>query len=228
MKRKVIAVAAVCAVAVGGCGACVWWGLSRTPDFYVQAASDVSDPTARVKGSKQFVRSVLAVAESVKSSQQWSAEFTAREINGWFAEELHQKFPEWLPDGVSDPRVGLSQDCVELGFRFERDNWSGIVSLRVKPWVCEPNQLAIQVESIQAGIIPMPLDEVLQKLTAHVERSGWRIEWRRSDSHNVAVVHLSRDKSDEAVVDAIAVVDGAIRFSGTGPDEPAQSHVAGP
>ncbi len=191
-----------------------WWAIGRTPSFYRQAQTQTLDLKARKAESDDFVRNALELTEQVQHEDSWGAEFTDAQVNNWLAEEFAQKFSDALPDGITEPRVKFNDGRLLIGFRYQRDGWNSIVSIGARPWVPEPNQLAIQIDSIRAGMLPVPLEEILEELRQRVETGGWRTEWRMNDGADVVIVHLSGGKPDEPVLDAINVTAHKLRLSG--------------
>jgi len=110
--------------------------------------------------------------------------------------------------------VKLNHEAIQVGFRFEQDDWSGVVSLRLRTWVPEPNRLAIEIQSIRAGLFPVPLDTVLEEIFQQIEMEGWRTEWKQSDGHDVLLVRFDSGAEDQPILEAVVVTEGALRISG--------------
>ena len=214
LGRELLVTAAALLVAMAiGAGAVVW-SLLQVPDFYEEALAEQADPEARREAAKQFVAQTVKLADEIKYSRQWSQDFTQQQINGWLAEELHQKYPNLLPPGVRNPRVRLDDGSIQVGFQYESRQWSGIVSLRLKAWVPKPNDLAIAVESIQAGLMPVPLDRVLEQVSRELKTSRWRSEWTQVDGDDVLIVHLDGTGDDQPALESVQVEPGVLRISG--------------
>lgn len=212
-KKLTIGLFAVTILVASAAGS-FWWAVARTPDFYRQAQSQTLDLKARKTESDDFVRNTLQLTQQVQHADSWGTEFTDTQVNNWLAEEFAHKFSDVLPEGISEPRVQFVDDRLLIGFRYQQGGWNSIVSIEARPWVPEPNKLAIQINSIRAGSVPVPLEEILEELRQRVETNGWRTEWRTNDGHDVVIVHLSSGKSDEPVLDAIVVSDRKLRVSG--------------
>jgi len=202
-------------VAVAACGGAVCWGLWYTPDFYTAAISS-ADPQVRHQHAKQFVQVTMQLFDDIRHEDRWAEEFTEEQVNSWLAEELHQKYGEWVPEGVRQPRVKFEQDSLQLGFQFEHGHWKGVLCAQVKPWVAEANQLAIEIQSVRAGLFPLPLDDLFDDLLADLREHGWHVEVRQTATGDVLVVDLSsRDSRDKRpVLEAINLKPGLLRISG--------------
>ena len=102
-----------------------------------------------------------------------------------------------------------------VGFYYETDQWQGVVSLRLRPWVPQPNTLAIEVASIRAGLMPIPLDSVLEELSNQITADGWRSEWSQLDGNDVLLIHFDSGAEDQPVLESVQVVGEAVRISGS-------------
>jgi hypothetical protein len=233
MPRGKIMIAVVVLLGVlcaGGAG--VYWSLKHVPDFYQQALAEKVDPVVRKAAAKKFVQTTLRLVDRIQHEDAWSEEFRQAQINSWLAEELHQKYEEVVPPGVTEPRVQITEGSVLIGFRYEDENFQGVVSVRLRPWVPEPNRLAIEVESVKAGVVPIPLQDVIDEVTDTFKTEGWHVEWQQADGNDVLIVHLdSGGIEDQPTLERIDVVEGAVRIFGrrssssTGTDSPMRMSV---
>lgn len=212
-KRFAIILTCLCLAVVAGGGA-LRWGLIQAPDFYETAIETKVDPVVRKQKADKLVKRTLKFVEEIQTSDAWSQEFTEDQINSWLAEELEEKYPEWVPKGVGDPRVKLTQDMIQVGFRFKSEEFSGVISLKLKARVIEPNKLSIEVNSIRAGLLPIPINTVLDEIVTQVETDGWPIEWTTIDGRDVAVVTLAKGKQDEPELKTVEIMPGSFRVTG--------------
>jgi hypothetical protein len=193
------------------------WALLRVPDFYAQAATTVpNEPEERKLAAKQLVQETTNLINDIKHSDEWSATFKQEEVNCWFLEELRQsKYRDVIPEGVSDPRLVIHEGYLQVGFRFQRKGWNGIVSLQLKPWIEDENQLAIEIESIRAGIVPIPLEDMLHQLTQKLVDEGWEVQWNHANGHDVAIINLSKKRDPKSpVLESLIVAEGEVRIQG--------------
>jgi hypothetical protein len=114
----------------------------------------------------------------------------------------------------------LSDATLEVGFRYQRETWNSVVSVRVRPWVPHPNRLAFEIQAIRAGLVPIPLEHILHELSRQFETEGWRVEWSQANGNDVVMLHLDRSDrlnwtgKDRPVLEGVQVVAGAIRVAG--------------
>lgn len=218
MSRKQFGLLALCLLlAVGIAGGSLLFALKRVPEFYVEAMAAEIAPEVRLQVAEEFVAGAAQLVEDIKHEPEWSREFTQDQINSWVIEKLQKEYARHVPPGVSDPRVLFEEGVILLGFRYEQKRFKGIVSLRIKPSIDEPNRLSLEIESIRAGAVSLPLKRYLDKVSQSVEATGWKVEWIQSENgHDVAILHLDHKEEKWGVFEALEVSDGAIRLSGKG------------
>ena len=214
-KKWILLGTAVFLIGVGTAGTLLW-ALLRVPDFYTQASASVpGDRRERKQAAKQMVQQTTNLVNNLQHSNEWSATFQQTQVNSWLVEELHQdKYKKMVPEGVSDPRVAIHEGRLQVGFRLKRNGWNGIVSLNLKPWIAEENHLAIEIESIRAGIVPIPLEDMLHDLTKELVNAGWDISWNHSHGNDVVVINLSRQKANTPVLESVALTEGEVQIRG--------------
>lgn len=232
-KKLLAGMAALCVAAAAGAGG-LWWALFQSPEFYALTIEHErqADPVQRKAEAKRFVHRTMKLVDDIRNSDEWSQDFTEAEINAWLAEELHRKFGEWLPPGVTEPRVQIEAEAIHVGFQYdEPGQWSGIVSLRVLPWVSEPNLLALQIESIRAGLVPIPVDQIIASVAEQARSSGMQVEWQEHDGYDVALIRLTTERGSSAQLDGVTLRDGSLHVRGraslAGPIEFEPVRVAG-
>jgi hypothetical protein len=175
MTRKRLGLITVCLLAaLGAGGGAMMWGLHQVPDFYERELTARPDPVVRKEAARQLVQRTLHLVDDIKHSDEWAQEFDQEHVNSWLAEELHTKYARVVPKGVSEPRVKFVPDAVLIAFRLEQKNWNGVISLRLRPWVAEPNQLAVEVVSVRAGLVRIPIDHLFEHISRQFEEENYR------------------------------------------------------
>lgn len=198
---------------VGGAGL---WALLQVPEFYTQASAALpKDPVIRQEAAKQMIQRTTDLVNKIETAEAWTTTFEQTQINSWLAEELTKaKYADVVPEGVSQPRVMIGKGDVKVGFRVRQKGWSGIVSLAVRPWVTEDNQLALEIETVRAGLIPVPIDKVLVEATDRLREHGWKVTWKQSNGNDVAVVRLNEGEKDAPVLESIEIEEEAVTVIG--------------
>lgn len=187
--------------------------LGRGPDYYgqIDALSD-EDRTAE---SRQFVQQSSAVFNQVENEPAWSGEFRESQVNAWLAGDFERKHGNLLPRGISDPRVSFENGCVALAFQLQRGPVTTVVSASGRVWLPESNFVAIELESVRAGVIPMPAGYVIQTISSAAKSAGLEIEWKQHDGNPVALLRLGSADDNAAIrVDQVEIKDGLLRVAG--------------
>ena len=210
------AVAGGVALAAGG----LWYAAERVPDFYAEALAEVPPPAERDTAAATFAEKTAELARDLRAGGTWEQRFTQTQINSWLALRLPERYAEEIPDSVSDPRVDLSEEGrVRLGFRLTNRKFDGVVSLAVRPEVVAPNRLALHVEGLFAGILPIDPARFAPQVSAQLEKYGVTHEWigpAAPGGPPVLTVAITprRPGPGRPVLDELEIDDAGLRVSG--------------
>ncbi|MGE3315552.1 MAG: hypothetical protein AB7O26_10590 [Planctomycetaceae bacterium] len=199
---------------LGGGAFAFFWAIRQTPEFYESVIRNEPAPEVRRDDAKVFVQRTLSLVEGMQHADKWAEAFTQSQINSWLSEELQPKYGAFVPEGVSNPRVRLADETIEVGFRYKHEHWDSIVSVKTRPWVPKPNSLAFEIQSIRAGLIPIPLESIIQDLSKQFEVEGYRVEWSEANGNDVVILHLTKSGDDQPVLESVKVVKGSITVAG--------------
>lgn len=213
MKRG-IWIAGGAVLILAAVGASVFLLGQKPAAFYEQALVATKDESQRKADSKRFVQSVMKVVDDAQRELRWTEELSIVEMNAWLADELPRKYSQWLPRQVREPRVAVDGDRLLIGAEIQRGGWNGVLSVRLRPWLSRPNELALEIESIAAGILPLPVDQLLEEVVRRAERDGWKIGWREVGGHDVLLINLDERLGKNMLVDEIGIADGRLVISG--------------
>jgi hypothetical protein len=212
---------ALAALVVGGIAGLTLVGLRfalhRVPDFYAQA---IAIPAAEQEAAGETLeRNVLALHNEVRDSGRWSAVFTDEQINGWLAADLPEKFPQVLPPEICDPRVAFVPGQMQIACRYAGDAINSIVSLTLEVRLAdEPNTLAVRICGARAGLVPLPLKQLLDRVTESVRNGDLLVRWVQSAGDPVALITLSASdpQGEEAhlVLEQIEIRAGEVHLAG--------------
>ncbi|GAB4162658.1 MAG: hypothetical protein Tsb009_39560 [Planctomycetaceae bacterium] len=218
MKRKRLRlIALILFLVLCTVGGSFLWALFQVPDFYEQAMAEKIDLAVRKAEAKKFTQQTLQLVDDIKHRKHWAKEFTQLQVNSWFAEELDGRFKDLLPEGASEPRLVIRGGAILVGFRYSQSGWSGVVSFEVKPWVPEPNQLALEIRSIKAGLVPIPLDQVLKQIGSQFETRGWNVTWRENEGNDVMLVDFGTREKKKSLLERIVVLENKLQVFGKSP-----------
>jgi len=192
------------------------WALLTPPVFYQRADQAVRASADRPDRAEAFMQKAVRLANDVQHQPHWSIQFTETEINSWLAEELPRQYSELLPSNVSEPRVALDDGTLHIGVRLEDSPGREVLSLSVRPQVLTDHRLALQIESVQVGRLPIPLDRVLEDMRRSGITERWRVSWYVQDGRDVAVINLSELVAPSITLDAIEIKNDRLTITGTG------------
>ncbi|HEU5115514.1 MAG TPA: hypothetical protein VFT74_02445, partial [Isosphaeraceae bacterium] len=169
----VIGLGTLTALLAAGSG--VWVGLKHQPEFYRRM---IQMPTEhRQAEARRFVAESLRLRNDIVNESRWRAVFSDEEVNAWLAEDLVSHFADQIPAGVHDPRVLFDDDRVTLAFQLDQGPMSSVVWAVVRVRVPAPNQIALTLEKIRAGALPMPTEQFLERITEHALSHGLDLVW---------------------------------------------------
>lgn len=186
----------------------------HVPGFYREA---MEIPQGKLeKGSDRMLRQTAALESAANKEEHWEVLVTAEEINGWLAVDLEKNHPNALPPTLRDPRVAIDKNGITAACRFERKGTRTILSLTIAPSIPEPNVVALRIVRARAGLLPMPLEKVFDRISKTARKLQLHLECRSGDDP-VALLSLPDSKDDGRIVriETIRLGDGEIYIAGT-------------
>jgi hypothetical protein len=187
----------------------------HVPAFYSKAMQ--GDPEKQDTASKRLLQQAAALSTAFKKDGAWEALVTADEINGWFAVDAIKSHAEAMPRQFRNPRVSIDSKYLTLACLFETEDCSSVVSLTIEPYMPEPNVLALRFIKARAGLLPVPLRSVSDRLTKTAHELQLHLEWRQSHGDPVALLSLPDDHQESkhhAVIETLRLGEGEIYFAG--------------
>jgi len=224
LRIAAVVLLVVLAVAlVGGFG--LYRAAQHVPPAYQRALTVERDLAAR--RSDEMLQQATALANQAKKPGQWEAVFSAEQINGWLAVDLVENHPDALPSAVRDPRVAIEPDEMQLFCRVEQGKLAGVLTLAVEPYLPEPNVLALRIRRARAGLVPVPLDEVLKRISEAAARAQISLQWRQRDGDPVAIIPLPPPKDGDGRqvrIEQLQLRPGEVYLRGTTLPSPRPGH----
>jgi hypothetical protein len=187
--------------------------VQHEPAFYREALE--IDPAVLEKQSDRMLQRTTALASAVKKEGRWEALFTAEQINGWLAVDMVKNHPHTLPPTMRDPRVAIGPKEVTIACRFEHRGAESVLSLTVEPYVPEPNVVALRIVKARAGLLPVPLRQVIDRVTQAARDMRLTLQWKQSGSDPVALFSLPPSDDRPVCVETLRLGDGEIYVAGT-------------
>lgn len=191
-----------------------WAVLNHAPKISRDVAALA--PEVRQAEAKKFVAATLQLRNDIVNEEAWEARFTDQEVNSWLSEELLKVFADRIPAFIREPRIAFGPDRLTFVFRYEKGTLSSVIWIVARIDVPEENRVALTLEKIRAGMLPVAADQVLDEITRYAARHGVRIEWGESpDGERVAKIAYrpSLDRTDIALK-GVRLGEGEVRLSG--------------
>jgi hypothetical protein len=193
--------------------AVIYLCLNYQPGFYRAFATIPRD--RRKAEARQFVAQSLQLRNDIINEPRWEAAFTDAEVNAWLAEDLVAHFADLIPPGVHEPRVAFENDRVTLAFQLDRGPVRSLIWVVARVEVPEPNVLALTIEKIRAGMVPVSAEPLLGPITAHARAHGLDIRWDQDGSFPVALIRYQAQRSRaDIVLEQLHLFNGQILLSG--------------
>ncbi|MEM1068211.1 MAG: hypothetical protein AAGG48_00325 [Planctomycetota bacterium] len=228
-----IAIVFICLVVLGM--GTYWWALNKTkhvPEFYARAMD--STPESTEEASRLLTAGVEQLQSDVAQEGSWCARFSAAEINAWLIEELPKKFPQLSAKGASEPRIVIEDGRLLAAVRYRNSRFDTVISCEMKVELTEePNMLALQVNQLKAGALPLPLSKFLRGITKEAAKGDIDIRWDETDQGPIALVTVPSEHPNyvlnPVIVESVTLVEGGLVLSGhTGPQAMDDYQPSGP
>jgi hypothetical protein len=190
-----------------------WFSLTYEPSYYRNMVSLPRDQ--RELRAKHFVAQSLQLRNDIVNEPTWEAVFSDQEVNAWLAEDLVTHFADQLPPEVHDPRVLFEMNHVVLAFHLDKGGVQSVITVVARPRIPAGNTVELTLEKIRAGILPVPADNVLNRIIEHARIRGVDVQWERRDGYPVVVMRYTPNQSREDVqLEEVEIRSGQIRLAG--------------
>lgn len=171
--------------------------LKHEPSFYRELA--IAPSPQRKKASQEFQTHFFDLMNSITNNEaNWGDTFTAEQFNSYFQEDLGKSgaLEALWQKGIHDPRIALESERVRLAFRYGKGFWSTIISINLKVWLVahEPNVVAMELERLQAGAIPITAQSLLEYATEAARQLNIEVNWYRHHGNPVALLRFQADQ----------------------------------
>ncbi len=190
-----------------------WLCLTYQPSYY-RAMVRLSR-AQRAGRAKKFVAQSLQLRNDICNEPSWEAVFTDQEVNAWLAEDLVTYFADQLPPEVNDPRVLFELNRITFAFQLRQGGVQSVITVVARPRIPEGNTVELTLERIRAGILPVPADNILDRIVEYVRGHGVDVEWARKGGYPVVLMRYTPHEAREDVqLEEIQIREGQIRLAG--------------
>jgi hypothetical protein len=139
----------------------------------------------------------------INNDPQWYVAFNEDQINSYFDEDFvrERTFEKILPVGISQPRVAIEPERIRLAFRHSVGRWSTIISLDLRVWLAtrEPNVVALELQSLHAGSLPVTAQSLLERVSETARHNNVEVTWYRHHGNPVALLRFQADQRTPTV-----------------------------
>lgn len=149
----------------------LYWKLKQVPEFYRLAM--VTSPQQLAEGQQQLQKRVDQLKQDVRFNPHWSITLTEQQINGWLASEYGRE-----QGAVTEPRVRIHRDHIEIGCRARHGNWEAVISASMTARLTSmPNILELEIQSVRAGTLSIAWTGVLDRARSALQQTRLQTRW---------------------------------------------------
>jgi hypothetical protein len=191
----------------------VWLSLTYQPSYY--RAMVLQSREQRQGKARKFVAQGLQLRNDICNEPTWEAVFSDQEVNAWLAEDLVTHFADHLPPEVHEPRVLFELDRIILAFELRQRGIDSVITVVARPRVPAGNTVELTLEKIRAGILPVPADNVLDRIVEYARFLGIDVEWTRRDGYPVVLIRYTPNlQRDDVQLQELQIRTGQLRLAG--------------
>ncbi len=224
MRRRSFLVAlALVVLLFGGAGVLLFLVVGYEPDVYSRAAAPQGE--ARRHESEKFLDEFSHLYNNAAGADRdWYVQFNDEQINSYLEEGFIKQglASRVLPDCVSRPHIVFEPGKAELAFRYG-GSWNTVITIDLRIWLAgeEPNAVALELEGLRAGALPIS-GQWLQEEFAKAGREsggGMDVSWYRHNGHPVALLRFQADQAHPTLLlQDVHVDQGSLTIRGRSPE----------
>ena len=202
----------------------VLWGLiAHEPHFYVTRLESETQETQAAL-AKDFNQRWPTILNQITNGPIWEAKFAELEVNAWLAEDFEAKLAErWLPVGVSKPRFAMGEGLMWLGFQYRTGPLATVIRIGLRTWVPKPNVLALELEGLAAGALPLPTGYICGTIDRFADSNDLQATWYRRRGN---LVVLLRSVRNDPVLHRVEIKPGVLHLMGVSSRAPRSTSTA--
>lgn len=199
-----------------------WRASQHEEEWYVEVTAPAA-PIVReqqVEAGDEFERQALDLRNEARRTGQWQAVFSDKQVNGWLAYDLNEKFPGRLPSTIQDPRVKFIADNAKIAFRVKTKTGSAdsVIIVGVDVYLTEkPNEIAVRLRDASAGLLPLPKKQVVDTVTKAAAKLNVPVVWSQNGGDPVALLQIPQrieQIEGRLTLDSVEIRAGEIEFTG--------------
>ncbi|MDA7949985.1 MAG: hypothetical protein MPJ24_00725 [Pirellulaceae bacterium] len=146
----------------------------------------------QLKNGHEFERKVLELQNNARLSEDWAAEFTLDEINGWLATQYlkRNENKKMLGQEIKRPRLLAYREGLQLYTQYHGSVGADLMINFQVSMTDEPNQLALSITGVYAGMWPLSMEKVTAEITRICQEMKLPLKWNKEGEHPVALITL--------------------------------------
>jgi hypothetical protein len=215
-RRSLLLGAGILLLFAGSAGAALALLLRHEPTFYHRAA--VPPGPEREVLSKGFLGRAGSFYTSIKEKEKWEESFSEEQVNSFLEEDFVRSSADkfTLPEHITDPRVAFEPERIRLAFRYHIGRFSTVVSLNMRVWLtkAEPNVVALELQGMRAGALPISAQSILERLSDAAERNHVKLSWYRFNGNPVAVLRFHSEERTSIQLENLDLHPGKMYVKG--------------
>ena len=198
------------------------WAAKRVPDFYAQG--ELPADSARRSQAREAVGGYFRMQGAIETLEpNWQVAFTADQLNAYFQQDFIEDHggDANLPEGFSAPRVQIEDGRMRIGVKYGQGFWTTVLSVQLKVWLVpgKANVLAMEIESLKAGALPLSPATLLDKISELARRQNIDVTWFRENGHPVAIMRFQSDLTRPTLLfEQIDLSNGKLTIQGRSSD----------
>jgi hypothetical protein len=190
------------------------------PEFYRQR--EVAPGDLRKKQSGEFLQTFSYVLSRLTDGDGFSATFTEEQINSYFQENfITSGFAKnLLPENISAPRVVVEPERIRLAFRYGSPPWCSVISIDWRVWLvpAEPNVVALELQGLHAGSLPISAQSLLEQISDIARRKNIDVTWFRHQGNPVALLRFQNEARSAVQLHQLDLGPGKLTLVGRAVD----------
>ena len=222
-RRKFLMALGLIVALLGGAALVLYLVVGYVPDVYARASAPPGEE--RVQKSDEFMTEFFDMVHySNGGEQDWSVRFTDEQVNSYLDEGFVKQglASRVLTDGVSRPHVVFEPGKAHLAFRYG-GAWNTVISVDLRIWLAskEPNAVALELEGLRAGALPISGQWLQAEVTKAVRESGGSLDmsWYRLNGHPVALLRFQADQAHPTLLlEDVHLEQGSLTIRGRSPE----------
>ena len=192
--------------------------MAQAPPVFYKDIMDMEtllDEKMRHHQAEELVGDVVQVRNDIANDPEWTFRVTDKAINSWLAEHSINELVVGLPEEVSDPRILFQTEKLKMAFRWRGPTLQSVVSIILRPEFVSVNELQIELQKVQAGLLPVAWSRFQKEIQDGLNSQGFDSNWKTVGDVSVLTIKIAPLIQSKIVeIGKITILDGEMRITG--------------